>query len=116
MPIFLIIFLFQATVSNNKRIQENNTTKSVKRTTNNNSSTNTNNNNNNNNNNNDEDDDDWEKFQAGIIKKDRVLEGRSKESHSVHCPYFPEVRYNAVYSVSIALEIDISYRTNYFDS
>lgn len=40
----------------------------------------------------DDDDDDWEKFQTGINKRDRVLEGRSKESHTVHCPYFPEVR------------------------
>ncbi|XKL64210.1 hypothetical protein PGB90_004296 [Kerria lacca] len=38
----------------------------------------------------DDDDDDWEKFQTGINKRDRVLEGRSKESHTVHCPYFPE--------------------------
>jgi len=37
-----------------------------------------------------EDDDDWEKFQTGIGKRDRVLEGRSKLSHTVHCPYFPE--------------------------
>lgn len=41
-------------------------------------------------NSNDDDDDDWEKFQTGINKRDRVLEGRSKQSHSVHCPYFPE--------------------------
>uniref|UniRef100_A0A1B6F9N7 J domain-containing protein n=1 Tax=Cuerna arida TaxID=1464854 RepID=A0A1B6F9N7_9HEMI len=37
-----------------------------------------------------EDDDDWDKFQSGIGKRDRVLEGRSKMSHSVHCPHFPE--------------------------
>ncbi|XP_075232582.1 translocation protein Sec63 isoform X3 [Lycorma delicatula] len=37
-----------------------------------------------------EDDDEWDKFQNGIGKRDRVLEGRSKMSHSVHCPYFPE--------------------------
>lgn len=39
-----------------------------------------------------EDDDDWDKFQSRIGKRDRVLEGRSKMSHTVHCPYFPEVR------------------------
>lgn len=39
-----------------------------------------------------EDDDDWDKFQTRIGKRDRVLEGRSKMSHTVHCPYFPEVR------------------------
>ncbi|XP_054261954.1 translocation protein SEC63 homolog isoform X2 [Macrosteles quadrilineatus] len=38
----------------------------------------------------DEDDDDWDKFQTGMGKRDRVLEGRSKMSHSVHSPYFPE--------------------------
>ncbi|KAG8268588.1 secretory subunit [Homalodisca vitripennis] len=41
-----------------------------------------------------EDDDDWDKFQSGIGKRDRVLEGRSKMSHSVHCPHFPEVIMN----------------------
>ncbi|KAL1131935.1 hypothetical protein AAG570_011546 [Ranatra chinensis] len=37
-----------------------------------------------------EDDDDWEKFQTGLGKRERVLEGRSKQSHTVHCPHFPE--------------------------
>lgn len=37
-----------------------------------------------------EDDDEWDKFQSGLGKRDRVLEGRSKMSHSVHCPHFPE--------------------------
>lgn len=41
--------------------------------------------------NNDDDDDDWDKFQSGANKKDRVLEGRTKQSHLVHSPYFPEV-------------------------
>ncbi|XP_041976293.1 translocation protein SEC63 homolog [Aricia agestis] len=37
----------------------------------------------------DEDDDDqWDKFQKRIQKRER-LEGRSKSSHPVHCPYFP---------------------------
>lgn len=31
----------------------------------------------------------WERFQKKINKRDKVLEGRSKQSHSVHCPYFP---------------------------
>ncbi|XP_045446231.1 translocation protein SEC63 homolog [Melitaea cinxia] len=35
-----------------------------------------------------EDDDQWEKFQKRIQKRER-LEGRSKSSHPVHCPYFP---------------------------
>ncbi|XP_018907486.1 translocation protein SEC63 homolog isoform X2 [Bemisia tabaci] len=40
--------------------------------------------------NSEDDDDDWEKFQTGANKRDKALEGRSKVSHSVHCPYFPE--------------------------
>ncbi|XP_050343052.1 translocation protein SEC63 homolog [Nymphalis io] len=35
-----------------------------------------------------EDDDQWDKFQKRIQKRER-LEGRSKSSHPVHCPYFP---------------------------
>lgn len=41
-----------------------------------------------------DDDDQWEKFQKRIQKRER-LEGRSKSSHPVHCPYFPQV-YNFV--------------------
>lgn len=37
-----------------------------------------------------EDDDDWEKFQTGLRKREKILEGKSKISHTVHCPYFPE--------------------------
>lgn len=37
-----------------------------------------------------EDDDvEWEKFQQKLNKREK-LEGKSKLSHSVHCPYFPE--------------------------
>ncbi|VVC33388.1 Hypothetical protein CINCED_3A013928 [Cinara cedri] len=43
--------------------------------------------------NDDDDDDDWDKFQSGANKKDRVLEGRTKQSHLVHCPYFPEEKH-----------------------
>ncbi|CAE1323240.1 SEC63 [Acanthosepion pharaonis] len=35
-----------------------------------------------------DDDDDWSKFQAEM-KKETILETKSKESHIVHCPYFP---------------------------
>lgn len=38
---------------------------------------------------NDEDDVEWNRFQQKINKKEK-LEGVSKVSHSVHCPYFPE--------------------------
>ncbi|CAG2062441.1 unnamed protein product [Timema podura] len=38
-----------------------------------------------------DDDTEWEKFQsARLSKREKVLEGLSKLSHSVHCPYFPE--------------------------
>ncbi|XP_076347398.1 translocation protein Sec63 [Tachypleus tridentatus] len=37
-----------------------------------------------------DDDEDWDKFQKKIFKKDKVLESKSKMSHSVHCPFFPE--------------------------
>lgn len=37
-----------------------------------------------------EDDDvEWEKFQQKLNKREK-LEGKSKVSHPVHCPYFPE--------------------------
>lgn len=39
---------------------------------------------------NDDDDDQWDKFQKRLQKRER-LEGRSKSSHPVHCPYFPLV-------------------------
>ncbi|XP_029655236.1 translocation protein SEC63 homolog [Octopus sinensis] len=35
-----------------------------------------------------DDDEDWSKYQADI-KKETILETKSKESHPVHCPYFP---------------------------
>lgn len=38
----------------------------------------------------DDDDTEWEKFQTKLSKREKVLEGRSKQSHSVHCPFFPE--------------------------
>ncbi|KAI8428591.1 hypothetical protein MSG28_007330 [Choristoneura fumiferana] len=37
-----------------------------------------------------DDDDQWDKFQKRLQKRER-LEGRSKSSHPVHCPYFPQV-------------------------
>ncbi|VVC92869.1 unnamed protein product [Leptidea sinapis] len=36
----------------------------------------------------DDDDDQWEKLQKRLQKRER-LEGRSKSSHPVHCPYYP---------------------------
>lgn len=37
----------------------------------------------------DDDDEEWEKFQQKLNKREK-LEGKSKLSHSVHCPNFPE--------------------------
>lgn len=37
-----------------------------------------------------DDDVEWERFQKGMTKREKVLEGKSKLSHPVHCPYFPE--------------------------
>ncbi|XP_055603327.1 translocation protein SEC63 homolog [Uranotaenia lowii] len=39
-----------------------------------------------------DDDDEWEKFQQKINKREK-LEGKSKVSHPVHCPLFPEEKY-----------------------
>ncbi|KAK2715577.1 hypothetical protein QYM36_010230 [Artemia franciscana] len=39
----------------------------------------------------DEDDEDWDRFQNPLNKRQKALEGKSRISHSVHCPYFPEV-------------------------
>ncbi|XP_045471266.1 translocation protein SEC63 homolog [Harmonia axyridis] len=38
--------------------------------------------------NSDDDDQEWEKFKK-IRERERSLEGKSKTSHPVHCPYFP---------------------------
>merc|ERR1712018_521058 len=32
----------------------------------------------------------WERFQKRINRREKALEGKSKVSHSVHCPYFPD--------------------------
>ena len=39
-----------------------------------------------------DDDDDWMKFQEEA-KKENMLETKSKETHVVHCPYYPLVSY-----------------------
>lgn len=38
----------------------------------------------------DDEDKEWEKLQSRLAKREKVLEGRSKRSHSVHCPFFPD--------------------------
>lgn len=37
-----------------------------------------------------DEDAEWERFQKGMVKKEKVLEGQSKLSHSVHCPLFTD--------------------------
>lgn len=37
-----------------------------------------------------DDDAEWERFQKGLTKREKALEGKSKMSHTVHCPYYPE--------------------------
>ncbi|KAH8380030.1 hypothetical protein KR009_008534 [Drosophila setifemur] len=37
----------------------------------------------------DDDDEEWERLQAKLNKRER-LEGKSRLSHTVHCPFFPE--------------------------
>lgn len=39
---------------------------------------------------NQEDDEEWKKVQARLPPKEKILETKSKVSHTVHCPYFPE--------------------------
>ena len=38
----------------------------------------------------DEDEDTWDELQPNVTKKKEALEAKSKQSHSVHCPYFPD--------------------------
>lgn len=38
----------------------------------------------------DMEDQEWAKFQKKLNKREKALEGRSKVSHSVHCPYFTD--------------------------
>ena len=37
-----------------------------------------------------EDEDTWDELQPNVTKKKEALEAKSKQSHSVHCPYFPD--------------------------
>lgn len=39
-----------------------------------------------------DDDDEWQRMQEGVEKMEKVLDARSRTSHEVHAPYFPEVR------------------------
>jgi len=38
----------------------------------------------------DEEDQEWARFQNKLNKREKALEGKSKVSHSVHCPYFTD--------------------------
>merc|ERR1719239_988732 len=35
-------------------------------------------------------DKDWARFQRGVNKREKALSGKSRVSHSVHCPYFTD--------------------------
>ena len=41
-----------------------------------------------------EDEAEWDRLQADVKSRDAVLDPKSKESHTVHAPYFPEVTTN----------------------
>ena len=41
-----------------------------------------------------EDEDEWDRLQADSKNRDNILDAKSKESHVVHAPYFPEVTAN----------------------
>jgi translocation protein SEC63 len=45
------------------------------------------------------DEDDWERFQEES-KRENALEAKSKESHLVHCPYFPMVRPSLLFCIA----------------
>ena len=38
-----------------------------------------------------EDEAEWDRLQADVKSRDSILDPKSKESHIVHAPYFPEV-------------------------
>ncbi|XP_030850801.1 translocation protein SEC63 homolog [Strongylocentrotus purpuratus] len=40
-----------------------------------------------------EDEEEWDELQSTLTRKEKVLEGISKESHEVHSPYYPEVKH-----------------------
>ncbi|KAI1286775.1 Translocation protein SEC63 -like protein [Halotydeus destructor] len=37
-----------------------------------------------------DDEEEWDSFQSRVNKKEKALDGKSKQSHSVHCPYFAD--------------------------
>jgi len=39
---------------------------------------------------NDDEDQEWARFQNKLNKREKALEGKSRLSHSVHCPYFTD--------------------------
>ena len=38
-----------------------------------------------------DDDDEWQRMQEGVNKLEKVLDTKSRTSHEVHAPFFPEV-------------------------
>ena len=49
-----------------------------------------------------EDEAEWDRLQADVKNRDKILDAKSKESHIVHAPYFPEVNTRQV-------EIDVKF-------
>lgn len=52
-----------------------------------------------------EDEAEWDRLQADVKGRDPILDPKSKESHIVHAPYFPEVRTDL--TVVVLLEFNI---------
>jgi translocation protein SEC63 len=39
------------------------------------------------------DDEDWKRYQEDLAKKEKILDSKPKTSHLVHCPFFPDNKY-----------------------
>ena len=48
-----------------------------------------------------EDEAEWDRLQADVKGRDNVLDPKSKESHVVHAPYFPDVSTESVHLLSL---------------
>ena len=71
-----------------------------------------------------EDEAEWDRLQADVKGRDPILDPKSKESHIVHAPYFPEVRtdlnsqrlvvhLHAYIYMFKSAKTDLSYHANY---
>ena len=39
------------------------------------------------------DDEDWKRYQEDLVKKEKIMDSKPKTSHQVHCPFFPDDKY-----------------------